>query len=160
MEELSREIHNLYCRNNPGMPWAVPWEQLPENIRESNCSQARAFVGYLAGVSCACSAENPGFPEVDALTADEIDAIARQVHAVWTAGKVRDGWVYGAVRNDAQKAHPLLHIAWDALPGAEKDKDRAIAHNILPLLRGAGLRAYRKPAQAGLPTVSHFAKKA
>jgi len=143
MEALAKEIHGEYCRNYPGMPYAVPWERLSENIRESNRAQACQIPAYLALVGCGCGADDAALPAVEAFTPAEIDAMARQAHQVWEDGKVADGWVYGPVRDDARKIHPLLHVAWDDLVEAERDKDRDIARNIIPLLRAAGLQVYR-----------------
>jgi len=142
MEALARAIHGEYCKNYPGMPQAVPWERLGENIRESNRGQARQMPAYLALVGCVCGAESTA-PPVEAFTPAEIDVIARQVHKVWTDGKAADGWVHGPVRDDTRKIHPLLHVGWDDLAEAERDKDHDIARGIIPLLEAAGLAVYR-----------------
>ena len=142
MEELTKAIHNEYCENHPGMPYAVPWERLDESIRESNRAQARRIPEYLAVVGC--GAGDAASPAVEAFTPAEIDAMARQVNRVWTQDKVAAGWTGGPVRDNERKIHPLLHVPWDTLPEAEKDKDRDIVRMIIPLLRAAGLRVYRK----------------
>lgn len=38
-------------------------------------------------------------PELDALA----EEIAKNVHEVWSLGRMRDGWTYGRERNDALK---------------------------------------------------------
>jgi len=149
MEALAQAIHGEYCEKYPGMPNTLPWERLEEGIRESNRGQARQIPAYLALVGCRiggtggraeCAA--PAAP-VTAFTPAEIEIMARQVHRVWTQGKAAGGWVYGPVRDDARKIHPLLHIRWDDLAEAERDKDRNIARGIIPLLAAAGLAVYR-----------------
>ena len=42
--------------------------------------------------------------ELSALAED----IAKNVHEVWSAGRMKDGWTYGEERNDAEKKHPCL----------------------------------------------------
>ena len=37
-----------------------------------------------------------------------VEALARNVHEVWAAGRLEDGWVLGEERNDALKQHPCL----------------------------------------------------
>ena len=36
------------------------------------------------------------------------EVIAKNVHEVWAAGRVKDGWTYGMVRDDVKKTHPCL----------------------------------------------------
>ena len=36
------------------------------------------------------------------------EAMARNVHEVWAAGRIKEGWKLGTVRNDALKTHPCL----------------------------------------------------
>ena len=42
--------------------------------------------------------------ELEALAED----IAKNVHEVWSAGRMKDGWTYGEERNDAKRQHPCL----------------------------------------------------
>ena len=52
------------------------------------------------------------------------EALAKNTHEVWAAGRLADGWSYGPVRNDAEKKHPCL-IPYEELSEEEKDYDRA-----------------------------------
>ena len=36
------------------------------------------------------------------------EAIAKNVHEVWSEGRINEGWTYGEERNDAKKQHPCL----------------------------------------------------
>lgn len=49
----------------------------------------------------------------------------RESHETWAAGKVRDGWVHGDVKDADAKTHPSL-VDYDALPRAEQDKDAVL----------------------------------
>ena len=60
--------------------------------------------------------------ELQALT----EQLAENVHEVWSAGRIADGWQYGAKRDDAQKLHPCL-VPYDKLPDSEKEYDRNTA---------------------------------
>ena len=58
---------------------------------------------------------------------DELmEQLARNVHEVWAAGRIADGWKWGEVRDDEQKLHPCL-VAYEELPESEKDYDRRTA---------------------------------
>lgn len=55
-----------------------------------------------------------------------MEQLARNVHEVWAAGRIADGWKWGEVRDDEQKLHPCL-VSYDELPENEKDYDRRTA---------------------------------
>lgn len=55
-----------------------------------------------------------------------MEQLARNVHEVWAAGRIADGWNWGEVRDDEQKLHPCL-VSYDELPEIEKDYDRRTA---------------------------------
>ena len=59
---------------------------------------------------------------LDALT----EQLSRNVHEVWAAGRIAEGWRWGAERDDARKKHPCL-VPYDELPDAEKEYDRRTA---------------------------------
>lgn len=51
-------------------------------------------------------------------------------HDAWLADKVKDGWIYGTIKNADKKIHPCM-VPYDELPEFQKRKDalfRAIVH--------------------------------
>ena len=67
------------------------------------------------------------------------ERIAENVHEVWAAGRIREGWRYGAVRDDAKKETPCL-IPYSELPESEKEYDRNTAMETLKLILSLGYR--------------------
>ena len=67
------------------------------------------------------------------------ERIAENVHENWAAGRMKEGWVYGEVRSDADKTTPCL-VPYDALPENEKDFDRNTAMETLKLIIALGYR--------------------
>lgn len=65
------------------------------------------------------------------------EEIAENVHENWAAARVAEGWVYGAVRNDAQKTTPCL-VPYDQLPEEEKAYDRRTAMETIKLILSLG----------------------
>ena len=65
------------------------------------------------------------------------EQIAKNVHDVWAAGRIKDGWTYGPVRNDACKQHPCL-VPYEELPEGEKEYDRNTAQETLRLIMKLG----------------------
>lgn len=71
---------------------------------------------------------------------DELtEKMARNVHEVWAAGRMADGWVYGPQRDDTLKHHPCL-VPYDELPESERDYDRHTALETLKLIVSLGYR--------------------
>lgn len=70
------------------------------------------------------------------------EAIAKNVHEVWSAGRMADGWTYGAERNDALKQHPGL-VPYEQLSEEEKDYDRRTSQQTLKMISKLGWRIVR-----------------
>ena len=67
------------------------------------------------------------------------EVIAENVHEVWSAGRIAEGWTYGEKPDAETKKTPLL-IPYDALPESEKDYDRRTAFETLRLIVKLGYR--------------------
>jgi len=65
------------------------------------------------------------------------EAMARNVHEVWAAGRIKEGWTFGAIRNDQNKTHPCL-IPYEQLPESEREYDRQTAIQTLKLIMKLG----------------------
>lgn len=61
------------------------------------------------------------------------EKIAENVHEVWAEGRIREGWTYGAVRDDAKKETPCL-VPYGDLPEREKAFDRSTAQETIKLI--------------------------
>lgn len=51
------------------------------------------------------------------------EKIAENVHDTWAQQRIKDGWRYGAHRDDSKKLSPCL-VPYDKLPDSEKEYDR------------------------------------
>lgn len=65
--------------------------------------------------------------------------IAKNVHEVWSEGRMKDGWTYGEERNDAEKHHPCL-VPYEELTEAEKEYDRKTSQETLRLIMKLGFK--------------------
>lgn len=61
------------------------------------------------------------------------EQIAENVHDVWAAGRLAEGWSYGAVKDAEKKVTPLL-VPYAELPESEKEYDRRTALETLKLI--------------------------
>ena len=68
-----------------------------------------------------------------------IEEIAKNVHDVWAAGRIAEGWTYGPVKDSIRKETPLL-VPYDELPESEKDYDRSTALSTIKLIIKKGYR--------------------
>lgn len=66
-----------------------------------------------------------------------IEKMARNVHEVWAANRMAEGWTYGPVRDDRLRQHPCL-VPYEELPEIEKDYDRATSQETLRLILKLG----------------------
>ena len=61
------------------------------------------------------------------------EKIAENVHDVWALGRIKQGWTYGSVRDDAKKETPCL-VPYNELPEGEKEYDRNTALETVKLI--------------------------
>lgn len=71
------------------------------------------------------------------------EKIAENVHDVWAEGRIKEGWSYGEVRDDAKKETPCL-VAYDELPESEKEYDRNTALETVKLIIKLGYEIKKK----------------
>ena len=48
------------------------------------------------------------------------ELIAKNVHEVWSAGRIADGWTYGVTRDDEKRQTPCL-VPYELLTEEEKE---------------------------------------
>ena len=71
-----------------------------------------------------------------------VEQMAKNVHEVWAAGRVAEGWTWGPERDDVLKRHPCL-VPYEELPESERDYDRNTALNTLKLILSFGFKIQR-----------------
>ena len=62
-----------------------------------------------------------------------IEKIAKNTHDVWAVGRIKEGWKYGEVRDDANKLTPCM-VEYDELPESEKEYDRNTSLETIKLI--------------------------
>lgn len=74
------------------------------------------------------------------------EEMAKNVHEVWSAGRMADGWTYGDKRDDLRKTHPCL-VPYEELPESEKAYDRNTSIETLKFILSQGFKIVRKENQ-------------
>ena len=153
-ETLAREMHASYRRNqiargaDPADSRLVAWDELSDDLKSSNRAFAdgipekMAAVGFVAVPSALVDLDG-----VDSLFApDEVEALAVLEHERWVRDRARDGWSFGATRDDARKLHPSM-VPWEDLSEPEREKDRDAVRDLPRILAEAGFEVHRvRPA--------------
>lgn len=72
------------------------------------------------------------------------ERLAKHAHDLWALQRLRDGWKWGPVRCDTNRAHPCL-IPYEDLPEAEKEYDRRAALGTIKAVIASGYRITMSP---------------
>lgn len=67
------------------------------------------------------------------------ELMARNVHDIWSEGRIADGWTWGPQRDDARKENPCL-VPYEELPESEKAYDRNTSIETLRLIISLGYK--------------------
>ena len=149
-ESVARAVHADYVRrerdaghtvaDNPSM---VPWEELPEDLRESNRRQADDIGAKLRSVGRTIVPLQDWAREPDALCAEEVELLARAEHERWMRERLEQGWRYApGVKDIARRTSPDL-VGWERLTEGARELDRGAVRAIPALLASAGLTMER-----------------
>lgn len=148
-EILARAIHEEYTQHmkeqgfTPHVkPSMVPWEELPEGLKESNRGQAEHIRVKLETVGCDIAISTDWGAPLFEFSPKEVELLAEMEHERWAEGQLRKGWKYGPTRDDEVKTHPCL-IPWNELPDDEKDKDRDAVRHLPAFLAKVGFQIYQ-----------------
>ena len=95
---LCHRINSAYSRSiGEDETGILPWEDMPENVRNGTISAVEAYLS------------NP-------------TTTPEQLHALWSESRIKDGWVYGEVKDFGAQTHPCL-VPYDELPQSQRVKD-------------------------------------
>lgn len=67
------------------------------------------------------------------------EKIAENVHDVWAAQRIAQGWIYGEKRDDDKKTTPCL-VPYAELTEQERDYDRSTALETIKLIVALGYK--------------------
>lgn len=68
-----------------------------------------------------------------------VEEMSKNVHEVWAATRMAQGWAYGPERNDAEKKHPCL-VPYEELSEEERDYDRNTSQQTIKFILKLGFK--------------------
>jgi len=149
-EILAQAIHEEYLREqqatgqtpktNPSM---LPWNELPENLKESNRSQAGHIGKKLRAIGCGLAPLVDWDADLFSFTKDEIELMARMEHDRWVDERKASGWTYSSGPKDIKKKKSPYLVPWDELPENIRDLDRNTVRALPGFLAKAGFQIER-----------------
>ena len=75
-----------------------------------------------------------------------LETLAEQVHDAWAAGRLAEGWRYGARLDETARTHPCL-VPYGDLPEHEREYDRRTAARTIRCLLDLGYTIRREGAE-------------
>lgn len=150
-EVLARAIHEDYVRhqkrageNSQTNPSMVEWEDLPEDLKESNRHQAAHIEVKLKAINCGIQPLTDWEAASFEFKPEEIEKLAVMEHERWCEERRQQGWSYAArPKNIKRKTSPHL-VPWEQLSGAIKEYDRNTVRGLPSFLARAGFQIYRR----------------
>ena len=121
---------------------AVPWEALPESLRESNRRQASDIGRKLRAVGCDIEPLADWDAPPLAFAPDEVELLARMEHDRWSAEREAAGWHLAPEKSEPRRESPYL-VPWEDLPDAIRERDRETVRAIPSFLAGIGFAVVR-----------------
>lgn len=126
IENLAIAIHNKYRMLNEKntnmdlIDFLAPWEELSEELRNSNREQAMHIPNSLLKINYDIISvkKSPGYIQ---FTENELETLAKDEHKRWCRYRKRNGWKYGEVKDNKGKTDPAL-VSWNNLSQERKNK--------------------------------------
>jgi class 3 adenylate cyclase len=146
IERLAEAVHQDYCEKarergetpdqNPSM---LPWDQIPEDLRDANRAQAADIPNKLRLLGFELTAIG-GSPAMELrISGEQVEALAAREHIRWMRERQANGWTYGKPRDNKLKRHPLL-VPWEELDEEHREKDRDVIRALPQRIHDANYR--------------------
>jgi hypothetical protein len=149
-EVLARAIHEDYIHHQRGLghtpdtnPSMVPWDQLSEDLKESNRKQADHIGVKLEAVGCGLKLLFDWDAELFVFTTEEIERLAEMEHERWHQDRKAEGWTYAPEPKDEKRKTSPHMVHWADLPDGIREYDRNTVRGLPSFLARAGLQIYR-----------------
>ncbi|MEX2210527.1 MAG: NAD-binding protein [Gaiellaceae bacterium] len=149
-EVLARTGHEEYVREaesrghtpetNPSM---VPWDDLTEELRESNRRQQDHALVKLRAIGCEIAPLEGSPDALVEFSEDEVELMAELEHDRWLAERLFEGWTRAPGPKDPERrTHPDI-VPFHELADEVKELDRMVVRRLPELFAAGGYRIRR-----------------
>lgn len=149
-EILARAIHESYRdrqeekgetrETNASM---VPWDQLPENLKESNRRQADHIGIKLKAIGCSIAPMTDWDAKPFKFSKEEIDLMARMEHERWMSERLQAGWTFKEKEKNIEKKTSPDLVPTEKLTEDAKELDQNPVEDLPIYLAKVGFQIYR-----------------
>ena len=128
----------------------MPWDDLPEALKESNRAQASHIGVMLKAFGCGIIPWADWDAESFEFAPEEIELLAEMEHKRWVEERLRNDWTYASgTKNIEKKTSPYL-VPWDELTEEVKEWDRVTVRGMPGFLARAEFQIVRlRPRDGG-----------
>jgi ppGpp synthetase/RelA/SpoT-type nucleotidyltranferase len=146
IETLAHTVHRTFVERAAMATTTDPslreWDDLPEELRESNRDQARHYADVLRPIGCTIEPVEGRPVARMTFTPDEVEGMSKAEHGRWVVERLLNGWRWGADRDAEHRTSPYL-VPWDQLTDEVKEVDRVFVRQMPEILATAGLEIRR-----------------
>jgi hypothetical protein len=147
-ETIARAIHKAYwdeqIRREPSVNSSlVAWNELPNNLRESNRQQADHILEKLHQIGCTLEKVKDRKVSLFKFADSEIETMAEMEHGRWVVERLQDGWTWAEEKNVIKKTNPYI-VSWLKLSDKVKEWDRETVRKIPEFLAAVSMEIRRK----------------
>ena len=150
MENLAIRIHEQYLNDQkdkkPKHPSMQSWENLNEDLKESNRKQAQQIPEKLWHINLDFM---PAIGKIETnykFSTEQIEILSEMEHERWNEERLSSGWILDKkiTQSDPNNKGSPFIVPWSELPDDIKDYDRNAIKNIPQLLNNAGFKIYTR----------------
>jgi len=149
-EILAHAIHEDYVQRQSELghtlernPSLVPWDELPDELKESNRKQADHICVKLQAIGYGVAPLTDWDAEQLHFSTEEIELMAQMEHQRFVEERLCAGWTYAAGAKDMERKTSPILVPWNELTESEKEEDRDAVRGLPRFLARAGLQVYR-----------------
>lgn len=149
-EIIARAIHESYkhkqeekgetSKTNASM---VPWEELPEHLKESNRRQSDYIGIKLKKIGCAIAPMTDWDAELFKFSEKEIDLLAIMEHERWMSERLQSGWTFKEGKKNVKKKTSPDLIPTEKLTKKAIELDQNPVKDLPQYLAKVGFQIYR-----------------
>jgi len=138
VERLARATHERHAEEGPHPHAPIPWEELPDDIRDINRDQIRDIPAKLATLGLELQYLAAGASPLEFPDEQSVESLARLEHERWVRFRRARGWEFARQTSGDTLRHSSL-VPYEQLSDSEAEKDRVVVWRIPWLLAQAGL---------------------